>query len=320
MVFSHDNTRTVAHYKLQKSIGQGGCGSVELALDTTKNRRVAIKFIVKDRDRASLRSKMIRNETNAMIRVRSSEHVIKLYAYNWSTYYPKPDGSRSKSTMLVTELCEGGDLFDNILRANRMNERLARTYFKQLIKGIEDCHKVGVVHRDIKAQNIMFDASCKLKIIDFGFAYLKEHQAELIAENYTCGTRGYKAPEILARRPNTGFKADIFSAGVVLFIMLAGYPPFERALKQDPWYNPIHTGDFQRFWQNHHRCHIPEEAKPLIWAMLARRPEQRISIAGIKQTAWFNGEVMSSTELKATMLERKRLCRAARLNRVSAKK
>merc|ERR1719300_244706 len=114
--------------------------------------------------------------------------------------YPKPDGSHIKTIMLVTEYCSGGNLFDNIFHAKRMEERLARTYFRQLIQGIEDCHRVGVVHRDIKAQNVMFDASYKLKIIDFGFAHLKQHQAELISQTHTCGTRGYQAPEILARK------------------------------------------------------------------------------------------------------------------------
>jgi len=300
----------VAHFQLQKTIGQGGYGSVELAIDTIKNTRVAIKFIVKDSDPTSLQHAMVANEMNAMIRVRS-EHVARLRAFNKSTHYPKPDGSHIKTVMLVTEYCAGGNLLDNIMHAKRMNERLARTYFKQLIKGLEDCHKVGVLHRDIKAQNIMFDARCNLKIIDFGFAHLKQNSADLVAENYTFGTRGYQAPEILARTPTTGFSADIFSAGVLLFVMLAGYPPFEQALKTDQWFNPIHKNNYERFWQNHRGCPIKEDARPLIWRMLARDPEQRISIAAIKQTPWYNGEMMPVEELQATMVARERMCRAA---------
>jgi len=317
MATNHHNNngaRMVAHYQLLGSVGQGGCGSVELALNTTNNARLAIKFIAKDKDPASFQSVLVRNELDAMIRVRS-KHVACLHAYNKSTYYPKPDGSHIKAIMLVTEFCAGGNLFDNILHAKRMNERLARVYFRQLIKGLEDCHNVGVLHRDIKAQNIMFDARCNLKIIDFGFAHLKQNSADLIAENYVCGTRGYQAPEILARTPTTGFSADIFSAGVLLFVMLAGYPPFEQALKTDKWYKPIHKNNYQRFWQNHRGCHISDDAKPLIWRMLARDPGQRISIAAIRQTPWFNGEVMPVEELRATMVMRERMCQAATRSR-----
>merc|ERR1719495_1569274 len=105
-----------------------------------------------------------------------------------SMCWPKQDGSHVQAIMLVTEFCSGGNLFDNIFHAKRMNERLARVYFRQLIQGLEDCHRVGVVHRDIKAQNVMFNRNCKLKIIDFGSAHLKQNSAELIAANYTCGT------------------------------------------------------------------------------------------------------------------------------------
>jgi len=305
-----------AHYQLEKCIGEGGYGNVELARDVIINAPVAIKFIAKHKNPAShqemmVRETMLRNETNAMIRV-FSNHVVKLYAYNKSIYYPKPDGTHMKSTMLVTEYCSGGNLFDNIYHAKRMHERLARTYFQQLVCGVEDCHRVGVIHRDIKAQNVMFDGNYNLKIIDFGFAHLKQHWAELIASRHVCGTRGYQAPEILSKKPSTGFGADIFSIGVLLFIMLAGYPPFEQALKTDKWYGSIFKGDYQRFWQKHRGCRVPKEAKMLISAMLAREPQWRITLQAIKTTPWYNGSTLSEQELKTTMDLRRGLCEEGR--------
>jgi len=309
MTVNSNNHRMVAHYQLGKTIGSGAFGSVELARDTMNNNTVAIKFIVKDKDPNSIQNLLVQNETNAMVRVRS-EHCCKLYAYNKSTKYPRPDGSHVRTTMLVTEFCPGGNLFDNIFHAQRMDELLARTYFRQLVKGLQDCHRVGVVHRDIKAQNVMFDANCKLKIIDFGFAHLKQNLAELIAVNYICGTRGYQAPEILSRTPTTGFGADVFAAGVLLFVMLAGHPPFEHATKTDKWYNSVYIGDYNKFWQKHRGCPIPHPAKRLISAMIHRNPQQRIKLADIKRTPWYNGEVLSDNALKAVMHERIRRCQA----------
>merc|ERR1719403_369216 len=258
----------IAHYQICRVIGEGAHGTVEVARDTLFNDHVAIKFINKAADPATLQQVLVCNEINALLRIKS-EHVVKLYDYNMDITYMKLDGSQVKTIMLVTEFCNEGDLFENIFRAQRMSPRLARTYFKQLIKGLEDCHNIGVVHRDIKAQNVIFDAGFKLKIIDFGFAYHKKHEAELVSAEHSFGTKGYKAPEIIARRPTKGFSADIFSAGVLLFIMLAGYPPFERALKTDRWYNSVLNNDYQGFWQTHESCNVPDEAKPLIWWMLA---------------------------------------------------
>jgi len=308
---SKNSTRMVAHYKMDRVIGEGAHGSVEVARDTKFNDHVAIKFINKVADPGFLQQTLVCNEINALLRIKS-EHVIKLFDYNMDVTYTKPDGSQVESIMLVTEYCNEGDLFENIFHAQRMSPRLARTYFKQLIKGIEACHKIGVVHRDIKAQNVILDAGFKLKIIDFGFAYHKKYESELVPAKRSFGTKGYKAPEILARRPTKGFSADIFSSGVLLFIMLAGYPPFERALETDRWYISVLNNDYQGFWQKHQSCNVPDEAKPLIWWMLAPRDEIRIKIAGIKESAWFNGPVMDDKELRATMAVRRQRIREAR--------
>ncbi len=169
------------------------------------------------------------------------QNVMKLYAYNLNAQYPtatgdaakddthgKAKGSSSSSEqkyidtiLLVLEYAPGGELFDILYYTSALKEVVARTYFKQIINGLEACHNANVVHRDLKPQNLLLDSKFNLKITDFGLSKIIQSDADAIMKTTYVGTRGYQAPELLLNQ-KYDLKCDVFSVGVILFILMAG--------------------------------------------------------------------------------------------------
>lgn len=129
---------------------------------------------------------------------------------------------------LVTELAESGDLFDRIVKQGRFPEREAQKVTAALVEALAYCHGRGIIHRDVKPENVLLSGET-VKLCDFGFAKQLEHPDEQSSDS--CGTPGYAAPEILDGR-SYGLEVDVFSLGVVTYIMLCGYPPFPMKLAQ----------------------------------------------------------------------------------------
>jgi len=192
----------------------------------------ALKFLLKE-DAKFLNSqvKKVRNEIVSMMRVKSP-YVVKMYGYNLTCKYPEKSGKTLKTILLVLEFCPGGDLFEILYYTHQFHPIIARTYFTQLINGLKACHDVGIVHRDIKPQNLLLDGHYQLKITDFGLSFISKTKGNTASMKTRCGTRGYQAPELLKGERYTK-ACDIFSCGVVLFILITGYPPFERAWRFD---------------------------------------------------------------------------------------
>lgn len=145
-----------------------------------------------------------------------------------------------------------------------------------------------------------------MKIADFGLAKVFQQDEDAIMRTFYVGTRGYQAPEILKKKHYT-VACDIFSCGVVLFILLAGYPPFEAATPKCRWYAPLATGNAREFWKQHRGCGIPGPAKDLITRMLWYDWNKRISIRGIKKHKWFNGVTLSPKHLAQELRDLHRL-------------
>ena len=153
---------------------------------------------------------------------------MKLYAYNLNAQYPTAgkhakDDTRGKTKadpqqkfidtiLLVLEYAPGGELFDILYYTSALKEVVARTYFKQIINGLEACHNANAVHRDLKPQNLLLDSKFNVKITDFALSKIIQSDAE---------TRGYQAPELLLGQ-KYNLKCDIFSVGVILFVLMAG--------------------------------------------------------------------------------------------------
>ncbi|KAE9041145.1 hypothetical protein PR003_g5994 [Phytophthora rubi] len=297
--------RMLAQFQVLQTLGSGLQGKVKLGVDTVTHQRVALKII----DMAKLHRKAMINvyrEVEAMSRV-SHANVLRLLSVHDDVPYPKKDGSSKQVIVIVLELATGGELFDFMMYTGCFSENIARAYFQQLVAGLEACHEQGVYHRDVKPENLLLDESFALKIADFGLSGLREESDGAVAELYTqCGTRGYMSPEVLSCLPYEGEPADVWSAGVVLFIMLAGFPPFQIATNQDWWFRACAAKQHEAFWAAHARsATFSPGAMSLMTRIFNVKPQERITLAEIKTHPWFKENAVPPEELRAELLSRK---------------
>ncbi len=205
--------RTVSHYKVLEKIGQGGMGEVYLAEDTELNRKVAIKFLplqyVSDRD---FKTRFKREGQAAA----ALNHPNIITIHEVSEYEGRP--------YLAMEYVEGGSLKD-LIGADRMSVAQVTNLAAQISEGLAKAHQTGIVHRDIKPQNILIDADGRPRICDFGLAKLRR-EVMLTQTGTTLGTIAYMSPE-QARGEQVDHRADIWSLGVVIYEMLTGQRPFK---------------------------------------------------------------------------------------------
>ncbi len=198
---------------------------------------------------------------------------------------------------MVTELVEGGELFDEIQRKKAFSEETAADIISQLLSAIAYCHERHIVHRDLKPENILIYSSVggkiKIKVIDFGTAQTFKSDAKLRA---TMGTPYYIAPEVLLQSYNE--KCDVWSCGVILYILLSGTPPFNGATDDDimravkkakySYSNPV--------WRE-----ISDEAKDLINKMLKYPPEGRISAQDAYTHVWIKRKKFNQLKPETAM-------------------
>lgn len=193
------------------------------------------------------------------------EHIIKFYTCEpQSVIEVKRDGNwvkkREVFCTVVLELASGSDLQEHITIDGPFSEGIAKQLFSQLMKGIDYIHDAGVCHRDLKPANLLFDASSKLRIADFGFVGAEGNSKDGLFATY-CGTPQYMAPEIhlimdLQGQEDVtddelryeGAASDIFSAGVILFVMHVGMYPFLTAQLKDPLFAMIVNDEWDNFW------------------------------------------------------------------------
>ena len=177
-----------------------------------------------------------------------------------------------KRYYLVTEICKGGELFDEILQRGKFNERDGAVLMKQVLSCINYCHQANIVHRDLKPENILLEQNKEfdqIKIIDFGTSLVYDPNRNL---DEKLGTPYYIAPEVLNKNYNE--KCDIWSCGVITYILLSGMPPFNGQSDQDIM-KKVREGAFSfddRIWQT-----ISENAKNFIRMLLTYNVEERPS-------------------------------------------
>ncbi|KFK26444.1 hypothetical protein AALP_AA8G249200 [Arabis alpina] len=259
--------RKVGKYEIGRTIGEGTFAKVKFAQNTETGESVAMKIM----DRSTIvKRKMadqIKREISIMKLVRHP-YVVRLYEVL---------ASRTK-IYIILEYITGGELFDKIVRHGRLTEAEARKYFQQLIDGVDYCHSKGVFHRDLKPENLLLDSQGNLKISDFGLSALPDQGVTLLKT--TCGTPNYVAPEVLSHKGYNGAVADVWSCGIILYVLMAGYLPFDE-LDLPTLYSKIDTADFS--------CpsYFPLAAKSLIHRILDPNPETRITISEIRNNDWF---------------------------------
>ncbi|XP_038987687.1 CBL-interacting protein kinase 8-like isoform X9 [Phoenix dactylifera] len=207
--------RKVGKYEVGRTIGAGTFAKVKFAQNTESGESVAMKVL----DRATIiKHKMvdqIKREIFIMKLVRHP-HVVRLYEVL---------ASRTK-IYIILEFITGGELFDKIVHHGKLSEADARRYFQQLVDGVDYCHSKGVYHRDLKPENLLLDSQGNLKISDFGLSAVSAQGVSLL--HTTCGTPNYVAPEVLSHKGYDGAVADTWSCGVILYVLMAGYLPFDE--------------------------------------------------------------------------------------------
>jgi len=275
--------RKVGQYIIGETLGKGGYSWVKKGVDEKTRVPVALKFMLRaNKFGEKKQARHVRAEITSLMRV-NHPNVMKLYAYNLNCQYPEKSGARLTTILLVLEYCPGGELFDILYYTQQLDEVTARTYFIQMMKAIKACHDAGIVHRDIKPQNLLMDQNFQLKLAD-GLSFLGREGVDvkkITMSTSHVGTRGYQAPELLKGIPYQK-ACDIFSAGVVLFILLTGYPPFEQAIKTDKWFNPLAKMDVDKFWMQHKGSGIEnKDCQNLIASMMAYRASNRPSLSKI---------------------------------------
>ncbi|XWS13068.1 hypothetical protein CRYUN_Cryun36dG0005800 [Craigia yunnanensis] len=188
----------------------------------------------------------------------------------------------------VIEYAKGGELFNKVLKG-KLKEDAARRYFQQLIRAVDFCHSRGVCHRDLKPENLL-DEHGNLKVTDFGLSALAESKRQDGLLHTTCGTPAYVAPEVINRRGYDGCKADIWSCGVILYVLLAGYLPFHDSNLME-MYRKISKGEFKfPNW-------FCPEVRRLLSKILDPNPSTRISLAKIMDNPWFRKGLYPKAEL-----------------------
>ena len=175
----------------------------------------------------------------------------------------------------MLEYVDGGELFNHIIHQNSLPEIEALRYFRQMISGLSYCHAFNICHRDLKPENILLDRNGNVKIADFGMAALQPLDSLL---STACGSLLYAAPELLKGYRYRGDKIDIWSCGVILFVMLTATLPFEDT-DSDALKYKIKKG---RFYMPEY---LSDEAKDLLWWMLQVDPRRRISLDQLWQHA-----------------------------------
>lgn len=214
-------------------------------------------------------------------------------------------GKKVSTSFTLTEYAPYGDFFDFTMNhTSILNDMVIRTYFKQLIEGIEYLHSKKIAHLDIKLENLMVGNEFQLKIIDFDMSH-KEGDKKIIS----LGTRYYRAPEVVNATTTKPMAADIFSAGIILFVWKSGgrIPQTENMCVQGVNLYDLLQNDNQGFWQKHcelqgkEASYFSEEFRELFSMMTRGNPDERATIESIKASKWYNGPVFSDDELKAYM-------------------
>ncbi|OVA15284.1 Protein kinase domain [Macleaya cordata] len=255
-------------YEMGRLLGQGTFAKVHYGKHLRSGESVAIKVINKDQVKKEGLMEQIKREISVMRLVRHP-NVVEL----------KEVMATKGKIYFVMEYVRGGELFAKVAKG-KLKEDLARKYFQQLISAVDFCHSRGVSHRDLKPENLLLDENENLKISDFGLSALPE-QLRIDGLLHTqCGTPAYVAPEVLRKKGYDGSKADIWSCGVILFVLLAGFLPFQDENIMTMYRKVFRAEYVSPPWFSH-------ETKRLISKLLVADPEKRISIEAIMKVPWF---------------------------------
>eukprot|EP00299_Pterocystis_sp_00344_P007291 c2290_g1_i1.p1 GENE.c2290_g1_i1~~c2290_g1_i1.p1 ORF type:complete len:469 (-),score=73.68 c2290_g1_i1:55-1401(-) len=292
-------TRKVAEiekiYEVYEELGSGGFATVRRGVSKENGQQVALKII------PSATYKKAKHRTDEEVMVLSAcEHknVMRLFEVVRT----------DTSLVMCLELLTGGELFDRIVAREKYTENDAKLVASEILEAVCYLHSHGIVHRDLKPENLIFDRpgdDATLKLTDFGFATIMEPNKKLTS---ACGTPEYVAPEVLSDKPYDQ-QADMWSCGVIIYILLCGYPPFFGKNEKE-LFEKILSRKFEfheRFWGK-----ISAEAKDLINGLIETNPLKRLNCKQALQHPWIRRQIEHGDENMSDVLIQLKRFNAAR--------
>nr|XP_038967650.1 MAP/microtubule affinity-regulating kinase 3 isoform X16 [Rattus norvegicus] len=287
-----DEQPHIGNYRLLKTIGKGNFAKVKLARHILTGREVAIKIIDKTQLNPTSLQKLFREVR--IMKILNHPNIVKLFEVI----------ETEKTLYLIMEYASGGEVFDYLVAHGRMKEKEARAKFRQIVSAVQYCHQKRIVHRDLKAENLLLDADMNIKIADFGFS--NEFTVGSKLDTF-CGSPPYAAPELFQGKKYDGPEVDVWSLGVILYTLVSGSLPFdgqnlkelrERVLRgkyRIPFYmstdcenllkrflvlNPVKRGTLEQIMKDRwiNAGHEEEELKPFVEPELDISDQKRIDI------------------------------------------
>ncbi|XP_053485105.1 serine/threonine-protein kinase MARK2 isoform X8 [Ictalurus furcatus] len=261
-----DEQPHVGNYRLLKTIGKGNFAKVKLAKHIPTGKEVAVKIIDKTQLNSSSLQKLFREVR--IMKLLNHPNIVKLFEVI----------ETEKTLYLVMEYASGGEVFDYLVAHGRMKEKEARAKFRQIVSAVQYCHQKCIVHRDLKAENLLLDADMNIKIADFGFS--NEFTVGNKLDTF-CGSPPYAAPELFQGKKYDGPEVDVWSLGVILYTLVSGSLPFDgQNLKELR----------ERVLRGKYRIpfYMSTDCENLLKKFLILNPTKRGSLEQIMKDRWMN--------------------------------
>jgi MAP/microtubule affinity-regulating kinase len=256
----------IGKYRLIKTIGKGNFAKVKLAKHVPTGREVAIKIIDKTQLNPSSLQKLFREVR--IMKMLDHPNIVKLFEVI----------ETEKTLYLVMEYASGGEVFDYLVAHGRMKEKEARAKFRQIVSAVQYCHQKHIVHRDLKAENLLLDSDLNIKIADFGFS--NEFTPGNKLDTF-CGSPPYAAPELFQGKKYDGPEVDVWSLGVILYTLVSGSLPFDgQNLKELR----------ERVLRGKYRIpfYMSTDCENLLKKFLVLNPLKRFALENIMKDQWIN--------------------------------
>ncbi|RKF61940.1 Sucrose non-fermenting protein kinase 1 [Erysiphe neolycopersici] len=255
----------IGAYQIVRTLGEGSFGKVKLATHRDTHQQVALKIIARKKLISRDMAGRVEREIEYLQLLRHP-HIIKLYTV-----------IKSQVEIIMVLEYAGGELFDYIVQHGKMKEDEARRFFQQIICAVEYCHRHKIVHRDLKPENLLLDEYLNVKIADFGLSNIMTDGNFL---KTSCGSPNYAAPEVINGKLYAGPEVDVWSCGVILYVLLVGRLPFDDE-HIPSLFAKIAKGNYVV------PNYMSSGAAALIKKMLAVNPVHRATIEEIRMDSWF---------------------------------
>lgn len=269
-------------YMLDGTLGEGSYGKVKSAYSTEMKRKVAIKIIDQTKASTEILQKFLPRELQ-ILPLLNHIHIVKTF---------KIFHLDGKKLIIVMELGSQGNLFEFIRTRGKLSEEFSKKLFHQLSLAIKFIHDQNIAHRDLKCENLLLDNDFNLKVADFGFSKRLEYMAgQIVLSDTFCGSSAYAAPELLQRIPYNPKMTDVWSMGVLLFIMLTGTMPYNDSnIMKMVAKQKERVINFPKLVQD--KC---KDACDLIYCILDPNPVRRIDLDRILQHPWMQEKTTTGT-------------------------